>query len=384
MVIKMSLLLMGMALSALMVTAICSYLVLKSYLRYRLLPLLFFGLSTLMAVFWITGFIFLINLNPDAAYITFANLYIKLSVETIFTAFFFSYFGIIFCRHTTVPKRTNIFSFFMGFQMLAYPFFFTLQFSPIKNAWLFTYTPWYFQAVYVITGLLILIEILAYFILVKDNLGHENRHLFLFFVIGWCLLFGASFLLIGMNELLLGLVPEYEAFYLAFDPLHYPDMWAYPLGIIFISIPLWKNPMSIMVNPHKTFGLIISHSESGLELFSMDLQKMVRTQSDLYSGAMFGVTSIIQEITTDKTNPIRYIDQGKSKILIEQGRKVTAFLITQGESQNLRTSLRTAVGNFETKYSKQLKKFNADTKPFEPFEEDIKVLFGYITPTETE
>ncbi|MFX1535323.1 MAG: hypothetical protein ACFFDI_13950 [Promethearchaeota archaeon] len=268
--------------------------------------------------------------------------------------------------------------------MLAYPFFFTLQFDDTFNAWRFTYTLPFFQVVYVITGLLILIEILAYYLQVKDNLGQENRQLFLFFLIGWCLLFGASFILIGMNELFLALFPEYEAFYLAFDPLHYPDMWAYPLGIVFISIPLWKNPMSIMVNPHKTFGLIISHSGSGLELFSYDLQKMVRTHSDLYSGAMFGVTSIIQEITTDKTNPIRYIDQGRSKILIEQGRTVTAFLITQGESQNLRTSLRTAVESFETKYSAELKSFKGDTKPFEPFEENIKVLFGYITSTVAE
>ncbi|MFX1535322.1 MAG: hypothetical protein ACFFDI_13945 [Promethearchaeota archaeon] len=88
----MSLLLLGMALSALIVTAICSYLILKSYLRYRLLPLLFLGLSSLMAVFWISGFIFLTNLNPDAVYIAYANIYISLSVETIFAAFFLAYF----------------------------------------------------------------------------------------------------------------------------------------------------------------------------------------------------------------------------------------------------------------------------------------------------
>ncbi len=123
----------------------------------------------------------------------------------------------------------------------------------------------------------------------------------------------------------------------------------------------------------KILEIIVIHSQKGLNLFDYSFGT-VSGGTDLIAGGLFGISSIIQEMTRSETK-LKIIKQERANILLEHGTHVTIALISIEDLQILRKKLKHLIILFESLFKDILDDWKGDTSIFQPTKALIEEVF---------
>ncbi len=113
--------------------------------------------------------------------------------------------------------------------------------------------------------------------------------------------------------------------------------------------------------------LLVLENESGLLLAKHIFKEEINIQLlDLFSGSLSAVDSILQEVTNEKS-AIKTIQKEYFTILLERTEFVTAVLIVDHSSIDIRRRLQDFVRDFCLKYQNELKKRKSKSGPIDQF-----------------
>jgi predicted transcriptional regulator len=114
--------------------------------------------------------------------------------------------------------------------------------------------------------------------------------------------------------------------------------------------------------------LLVIENESGLLLAKHIFKEEINIQLlDLFSGSLSAVDSILQEVTNEK-GAIKTIQKEYFTILLERTEYVTAVLIVDHSSIDIRRRLQDFVKDFCHKYQDDLQKRKAKSGPIDHFD----------------
>ncbi|MHA1264762.1 MAG: hypothetical protein ACTSRS_05950 [Candidatus Helarchaeota archaeon] len=146
------------------------------------------------------------------------------------------------------------------------------------------------------------------------------------------------------------------------------------LVITGIGLYTLKIPPNAELEWHKQLiALLIMHSQSGICLYNYAFSTTTK-ESNLITGGLFGVSSIIQEMTTSQTD-LKIIKQEDASILLEHGTYAMVALISREDLQILRKKLQTLIRRFESLFKEQFIKWDGNITIFQPAKALVEEVF---------
>ncbi|HUX98206.1 MAG TPA: hypothetical protein VMV49_01510 [Candidatus Deferrimicrobium sp.] len=320
------------------------------------------------------------------AFLTFVSPYseslaLGMYVFIILTAFFSPIFICIFFDYIELGQlRTNT-TYFFG--ILIGAFFSVLCFSNqipdlLGLVYSIEFSSWmvnldnYLRMLIMIFGVIVIYRLIKGFISIQRVTTNKNAK-FQFKIINFGIIFG----LVGLFfSSALGVILSTESLILgSFLRASYPLFIAVGLLIIFIGFKL--NPYSIYLISQKVFEIIVFNID-GLTIFNQKFQLSTSKHATLITGAIFGVSSMIQHALGIESVPRSL--KFKDRIILFEFKDTIGFaLISDRNSRILRNGLRNFADLFMKTYKNDLKNWNGQLKPFKNASEFIKISFPFLS-----
>ncbi len=155
----------------------------------------------------------------------------------------------------------------------------------------------------------------------------------------------------------------------------YPLFIAVGLLITFIGLKL--NPYAIYSISQKVFEIIVFNL-NGLTIFDQKFQPSTNKLATLITGAIFGVSSMIQHALGIESVP-RSIEFKDRTILLEFKEATGFALISDRDSRILRNGLKNFSELFMKTYKNDLKTWDGTLKTFKNASEFIKTFFPFLS-----
>ncbi len=129
--------------------------------------------------------------------------------------------------------------------------------------------------------------------------------------------------------------------------------------------------------PEKIRHLYLTLAEKGLCLYNHSFAGKGRMESNLVTGFITGLISLVQEITQTEKQ-LKVVDVEDIKIILEHGNKnVVGILMAEANYKILRNKLHDLVERFETEFATELSKFTGSVTEFKRTKELIDEIFAY-------
>ncbi|NHI94322.1 MAG: hypothetical protein EAX96_17655 [Candidatus Lokiarchaeota archaeon] len=155
---------------------------------------------------------------------------------------------------------------------------------------------------------------------------------------------------------------------------------SYPLflstGLVFAIIGFYKNPYAVYLISQKVFKLIV-FKHNGVTIFEQEFIPSSSRQTVLISGAIHGVSSMIQTaLGTEK--PPEIVKYKNRAILFSFKGDLGFALISDKDSSLLRNGLNNFSKIFTAKYSIELKNWDGNTQTFKDANKIVQRAFPFF------
>ncbi|HUY00196.1 MAG TPA: hypothetical protein VMV49_11615 [Candidatus Deferrimicrobium sp.] len=186
------------------------------------------------------------------------------------------------------------------------------------------------------------------------------------------------FFMLGFGALLVGGAGRYETI-ISWMP-YAPEIFfriSSPLGMILGNILLIygflkvKNYFYIPIE-----SIFIFKMDSGICLFEHYIKRSEGEDSQLITGGLSGIASLIEEITKRKTK-LKEIKQEDMNIILDYGQKIGAAMLSHESIGLLKTKLKEFIDKFEVQYKMELDKWDGDISVFNSSIDLVYHEFGY-------
>ncbi|MDD1778776.1 MAG: hypothetical protein LUQ65_11490 [Candidatus Helarchaeota archaeon] len=185
------------------------------------------------------------------------------------------------------------------------------------------------------------------------------------------------FSMIGFQLIVIGVLLTHQEFYFFIGEIPvsievYVRL-AGPLSLI-AGLVLWARgwQFELFVWVQKMQHLYVM-MPNGICLYTHHFRPVANDQ-DLFTGALTGLSSLIQAMTKDKTR-LKIIKQEDALILVEYGQKIIVALQTEEDSPVLRNKLEIFSAEFEEYFKEILKNWNGEIHLFSPANALVKRIF---------
>lgn len=123
-------------------------------------------------------------------------------------------------------------------------------------------------------------------------------------------------------------------------------------------------------------SIFIFKIDSGICLFKHYLKRSEDEDSQLITGGLSGIASLIAEITKRKTK-LKEIKQEDMNIILDYGQRVGAAILSYENLGVLKTKLKEFIGKFEVQYKTELDKWEGEVSVFDSCINLVYQEFGY-------
>ena len=318
---------------------------------------------------FLLGFVMsLSNQLEFIAYWTYIFLVIFLIIPILFLWLFFEYIEIGQIRTMTTFTMGLLIGTFLVILFL--PGQVTILYSDIFASWTINLSE-YLRAIMLILAILTIYKLIKGFIVIyriatNERLKFQFKLFFSGISIGLAglVISSASGILISEVNFVLGSILRGL----------YPLFISFGLFIIFIGVHL--NPYSIYLISQKVFQILV-FNKSGVTIFDRQFRPTTGKHATLITGAIHGVSSMIQHALGIESHPrsLKYL----GRTLIFEFKGTLGFaLISDRDSQILRNGLENFSELFIKAYEPKLEKWDGSIETFEKASDFIKKSFPFL------
>ncbi|MHA2253284.1 MAG: hypothetical protein ACXAD7_23180 [Candidatus Kariarchaeaceae archaeon] len=176
------------------------------------------------------------------------------------------------------------------------------------------------------------------------------------------------------------LVTIYELIEQIFELKDIYGVWLYGTTFLVLAYVYLKYPYFVLGNPNKIYRIILS-TNSGLLIYSVDLEKSKKSSSDeLLAGGISAMSEFISE-TSGSTGPLNYVQFEDRALIVRRVNNLVGYVIAEKATRILWTALKQFVKEFTQVYIERKGQIHSKVDKFTIPEEQIIIrCFPFVEP----